>query len=153
MKEIQFTRVKNKFSMTCRVEVNIQEKADVIWKLLTDAEGFPRWNSTVTGIDGQISEGERLRIHVPGTNRTFRPRVSGVVANRHMTWSDGLPLIFKGSRTFSLKPCEDGSTNFIMEEQFGGLVFAIVKSSLPDFKPIFETYANDLKKEAERTPS
>jgi len=63
----------------CSVEVNIRASAPVIWRLLTDAKGFPRWNSTITGIDGEIRDGEQLRLHVPGTERTFTPRVSGVV--------------------------------------------------------------------------
>ena len=29
-------------------------------------------------------------------------------------------------------------------------MFALTRSMLPDFRPIFETYANDLKREAER---
>jgi hypothetical protein len=37
-----------------------------------------------------------------------------------------------------------------MEEQFSGLMFALIKNRLPDFKMIFESYALDLKNEAER---
>jgi hypothetical protein len=58
----------------------------------------------VTGIDGEIREGERLKLHVPGTSRTFTPRVSGVAADWSMTWSDGIAGIFKGVRTFELTP-------------------------------------------------
>ena len=36
-----------------------------------------------------------------------------------------------------------------MAEHFSGLVFALIKNKLPDFRPIFERYALDLKKEAE----
>jgi hypothetical protein len=36
-----------------------------------------------------------------------------------------------------------------MEEKFSGLMFALVKGMLPDFGPIFEAYANHLKREAE----
>ena len=150
MDTARFTQVKNAFSMVCRVEINIQAKAEVIWALLTDAKGFPRWNSTVSGIDGQIREGERIRIHVPGTNRTFNPRVLDVTANQCMTWRDGIAPLFKGSRSFELKSRDNGSTEFIMEEKFSGLIFAIVRSSLPEFRPIFEIYANDLKRESER---
>jgi len=153
MKEAKFIQIKNSFSMLCKVEINIQAKAGVIWSLLTDAEGFPRWNSTVSHIDGQIREGERINIHVPGTKRTFKPTVSDVVENEYMMWSDGVALIFKGSRAFQLKPCDNGSTDFIMEERFQGLVFAMVKRLLPDFRLIFERYANDLKLEAERVAS
>ena len=153
MKEIVFTQEKKTFSMVCRVEINIQAKAETIWDLLTDAKDFPRWNSTVRAIDGRIRENERIHIHVPGTNRVFRPKVSGVVANKRMTWSDGPGLLFKGSRRFALRPSNNGSTLFIMEEEFSGLIFAIVKASMPDFRPIFETWARDLKRESERIVS
>ena len=150
MKENKFAQVKNTFSMTSRVEAKIYTNAETIWALLTDAKGFSRWNSTVTCIDGEIREGERIRIHVPGSDRTFMPRVSGVEINKHMTWSNGFAPMFRGSRTFELRQCDNGSTDFIMEEKFDGLIFAIVKNRLPDFKLIFEKYAFDLKNEAEQ---
>jgi uncharacterized protein YndB with AHSA1/START domain len=92
---------------------------------LTDAEGFPRWNSTVSGVEGRIREGERLPLRVPGTDRVFTPKVSDVVPNERMTWTG-------------------------MEERFSGLILSLVKGSMPDFGPVFERYANDLKREAER---
>jgi hypothetical protein len=153
MNEPAFTQTNGFFAMTCAVEVDIQANARVVWSLLTAAKSFPRWNSTVSKIDGEIREGERLRLHVPGTNRTFTPRVSDVVPARRMTWSDGFNPVFKGTRTFELKARSDGSTLFVMKERFSGLVFALVRKLLPDFKPIFQAYAGDLRREAERLAS
>ena len=150
MKEPKVTKVHSAFAMVCRVEVNIHAGAQAVWSLLTDAKDFPRWNSTVTGIEGQIREGERLRIRVPGTDRAFTPKVSGVVPNQRMAWTGGFAPMFKGVRTFELRPRSDGSTDFAMEERFSGLLLPLIKGSLPDFGPIFEHYANDLKSEAER---
>jgi len=107
MEEPKITQTHGVFSMACCVSVNIRAKADRIWSLLTDAKDFSRWNSTITGVEGPIREGQQLRLRVPGTDRTFTPKVSGLM----------LPL---------------------------------VKGSLPDFGPVFERYASDLKKEAER---
>ena len=149
MKAPLFTKTSGLFTLTIRVGVNIQAKPEVVWNLLTDAKGFPRWNSTVTGIEGEIREGERLRLHVPGTKRTFTPLVSGVVPRQRMTWSDGKNKVFKGVRTFTLKPVADGSTDFAMEEKFSGIMFALVRVMLPEFRPIFEAYAADLRQEAE----
>jgi hypothetical protein len=59
--------------------------------------------------------------------------------------------MFKGVRTFKLSAQPDGSTDFVMEERFSGLMLPLVGRSLPDFKPIFERYASDLKNEAERS--
>ena len=150
MNNPEFTRTNSVFTMTCAVKVNIQASAEIVWTLLTDAQGFPRWNSTITRIEGNIRENERVKLHVPGTNRTFTPMVSGVVPARRMIWSDGVPAIFKGVRAFVLEPRNDGSTDFAMEENFSGLVFALTRGMMPDFRPIFEAYANDLKQESER---
>lgn len=140
------------FSMSCGVAINIRAAPQTVWRILTDAERFPTWNSTVTAIEGQIAEGEQLRVHVPGTGRTFNPRVSGVVPEERMTWTGGFAPIFKGVRTFALQGRKDGSTDFTMRERFAGLLLPLVRRSLPDFRPIFESYANDLKREAEKGP-
>lgn len=137
-------------SRSCRVDLTIRASAERLWTLLTDAKGFPRWNSTVSGIDGDIREGGRLRVHVPGTDRVFTPRVSGVVPNERMTWTGGFSPFFKGVRTFELRPQGDGITHFTMAERFTGLALPFVGRSMPDFRPIFARYAADLKREAER---
>jgi hypothetical protein len=67
-----------------------------------------------------------------------------------MCWTGGFAPMFKCVRTFELKPNKDGSTLFAMEERFSGLMLPLIKGSLPDFGPIFQRYANDLKREAER---
>ena len=58
--------------------------------------------------------------------------------------------VFRGVRTFELRPRRDGSTEFVMEERFSGLMLPFVKRSMPDLGPVFERFANDLKHEAER---
>lgn len=45
-----------------------------------------------------------LRLHVPGTERTFTPTVSGVVSCERMTWTGGFAPVFKGVRMFELRP-------------------------------------------------
>jgi hypothetical protein len=150
MDEPKVTQTDYIFARTCAVAVDIRVDAATIWRLLTDAEGFPRWNSTVSRIEGRIAEGERLTVHVPGTDRTFIPRVSGVMAHERMTWGGGRAPFFRGVRTFVLTPRSDGSTVFTMEECFSGLMLPFAKGSLPDFGPVFERYARDLKHEAER---
>jgi len=37
-----------------------------------------------------------------------------------------------------------------MEETFSGLILPLVGRAMPNFKPIFKQYAEDLKREAER---
>jgi len=150
MSEPKITQSHGAFHLACGVEVNVRANAERIWRILTDAEGYPRWNSTVSSLEGEIAEGERLRLRVPGEDRTFVPRVSGVVPNERMTWTGGFAPVFKGVRAFELRRRDDGSTDFAMRERFAGLLLPLIKRSFPDFGPVFERYANDLKREAER---
>lgn len=154
MKTIPTTAVKRQatFQISCEVTSNIRASADRIWALLTNASDFPRWNSTVTSIDGAIALGERLELRVKAApTRTFKPRVTKFDAQRSMEWSDGMAPMFKGVRTFTLTPKGDGSTDFSMVEVLAGWMLPLIKGSLPDFRPSFAAYAADLKREAERT--
>ncbi len=81
--------------------------------------------------------------------RVFKPRVSIVEPGRAMVWSDGMAPMFKGVRTFTLTSSGDGATEFSMSEEFSGLMLPMIKGSLPDFAPVFEAYAGDLKRAAE----
>jgi len=56
---------------------------------------------------------------------------------------------FKGVRTFELTPQPGGSTAFVMQECFSGLMLPLVGRLMPDMGPVFERYAADLKHEAE----
>ena len=153
MTEPAVVQERSALSLFCRVDVTVRARAERIWALLTDAPGFPRWNSTVTRIEGDIREGGKLTVHVPGTDRVFTPRISGVVPNERMIWTGGFSPVFKGVRTFELHPRPDGTTEFTMAERFSGLMIPLVRRSMPDFGPVFARYADDLRREAERARS
>ena len=137
------------FHQSCAIACTIQASPDRIWSLLTRAEDIPRWNSTVTSISGPIALGKKLALKVPAAERTFTPRVTRFEEGKAMEWSDGMAPMFKGIRTFTLTPKADGATEFAMNEELSGLMLPIIKGSLPDFAPVFEAYAEDLKRAAE----
>lgn len=150
----QPTKTSTTFRMECAVEINVQAPPKKVWALLTNAADFPRWNSTVTSIGGRIALGEKLELRVPiAPDRTFKPKVTGLEPEKKMVWSDGAAPMFKGVRTFTLTARDDGSTDFSMVEVFSGLMLPMIKRSLPDFTEPFAQYAQDLKREAERTQS
>ena len=136
--------------MECAVEINVRAKPQAVWALLTNAAEFPKWNSTITGIDGAIALGEKLALRVTAApGRVFKPKVTAFEPEKRMVWSDGAAPMFKGVRTFTLTPKGDGTTDFSMVEVFSGVMLPLIKGSLPDFGPPFETYAADLKRAAE----
>jgi hypothetical protein len=147
-------KTKTAFRMECAVGVNVRAKPGTLWALLTNAAEFPKWNSTVTAIEGDIALGQRLALRVPAApGRVFKPKVTELDPEKRMVWSDGAAPMFKGVRTFTLTPRDDGTTDFAMVEVFSGVMLPMIKGSLPDFGPPFEQYAVDLKRESERRSS
>ena len=61
-----------------------------------------------------------------------------------------MPLgLFTGTRRYMLAPISAGQVEFIMHEEFGGLLAPLISRSIPDLQPMFETFAADLKRCAE----
>jgi len=144
-------RTKTTFRLEYSVAIDIRATPQRIWALLTNARDFPRWNSTVESIDGEIAQGQRLALRVKSApGRVFKPGVRELVPNERMVWADGMPPMFTGVRTFELVPKAGGVTEFRMTEVFRGLMLPMISGALPDFAPVFEQYAADLKREAER---
>jgi hypothetical protein len=143
-------KTRTTFRMECSVAIRIDAPPERIWALLTDAAGFPKWNSTVTSIEGSIALGQKLVLTVPSApGRKFGPKVSELEPNTRMVWRDGFAPMFQGVRTYTLVPT-GASTDFTMSEVFSGMMLPMIAGSLPDFVPIFETYAADLKRAAEK---
>lgn len=143
-------KTESTFRMEYAVEIGIRATPGAIWSRLTDAAGFPAWNSQVTSIEGEIALGKTLKLKVPvAPERVFTPSVTALEAERRMVWGDGFAPMFRGERTFSLTPEPDGTTTFCMVEVFSGLMLPMIKGSLPDFRPVFDRYAADLQAAAE----
>lgn len=144
------TKSKTTFRMTYAVGANINAPANRIWALLTDAQAFPQWNSTVQSIEGKIAPGQTIKLYVkvaPG--RAFKLTVSEFVPDQRMVWSDG-NFVFRGVRTYTLTPQADKTTDFTMAEVFSGAMLPLIAGSLPAFGPEFEKFAADLKWAAEQ---
>ena len=124
---------------------------DRVWAVLTDAAGYPDWNSTIISLDGSIAEGERIAlVSTLNPKRTFTLSVSDVHPPTSMVWSDGMPLgLFSGVRTFTLTDAGEGVTEFSMREVYSGLLAPLITKSIPDMTESFESFAADLKATAE----
>lgn len=138
-------RQETTFTLRYSVERKIAAPPAALWAKLTDGPGFTRWNSTVDKLEGDIAVGSRLQLQVPiAPGRTFRPKVVALEPEAQMVWQDGFFPMFQGTRTFTLTPEGDG-TRFVMTENFRGLMLPMIKGSLPDFRPAFDQFADDLE--------
>ena len=144
------TKSKTMFRQECSVSAVISATPERIWELLTDVGDMVRWNSTLASMEGTIELGGTVKMGVPeAPGRVFEVRVTEYSPNREMVWAQGNRVMFLGVRTYRLTPNSDETTTFQMTEVFSGLMLPMAAGRLPDFKPIFERYAADLKKEAE----
>ena len=69
----------------------------------------------------------------------------------HNPRNNRMRAIYGIFRTYTVNGRSDGSTGFTMTVVYTGLMLPMIAGSLPDFGPLFEQYASDLKGEAERS--
>jgi uncharacterized protein YndB with AHSA1/START domain len=144
------TRERTAFARTVQVTIEIAAPPDAVWDRLTDAAAFATWNSTVDDIEGPIEPGRRLAIRVPAApGRTFRPTVTEFEPPERMTWREGSLPMFRGIRTFTVAPWGDGGSRFTMRERLSGAMVPLIARTLPDFVPVFDRYAQDLRSACE----
>lgn len=138
------------FSYSATTTINASP--DVIWRILTDAPGYPRWDPGIDRIEGTIAPGKSIKAFTKrDPKRAFPAKVSDFVPGRGMTWSGGMPLgLFKGVRTFTLTPQADGSVEFTLREVYSGPLLPLFARSIPDLTRTFEEFAAGLKAFAEQ---
>jgi hypothetical protein len=136
---------------TFATSITIRARPEAVWAVLTDAAGYPQWNSTVERIDGRIAAGEKVTVHAKRAGRALPLRVAEFAPPRRMVWSGGMPLgLFKGTRSYTLTPTSQGEVEFAMREEFSGLLAPLMARSIPDLQPAFDRFAADLKRCTER---
>jgi len=144
-REGKATTVRKTFSRETSVSTTIAADSAIIWALLTHAADFPRWNSTVTSIKGDIRQGETIELKSTlDEKRTFKLKIKEITPEKRLVWGDS-----QGSRAYTLEKAGGGSVLFRMSEKIGGPLFPLFASYIPPFDESFERFAADLKKEAE----
>lgn len=139
------TTERKTFSRQTVVSINIKSDPSIIWTLLTNASDFPRWNSTIVSLGGEIKLGEKIQlISTLDEKRTFKIKVKEMDIEKSMIWGDG-----KGNRIFTLEKKGD-FIKFTMNEKMGGFMFPMYAKYIPPFDESFEQFALDLKTEAEK---
>ncbi len=139
------TTIKKTFSRETIISIEIRASAQKIWQLLTNAEGYLSWNSTIVSVEGKIAAGEKIKlISKLDPKRTFRLTVKEFIQNKKLVWGDAM-----GNRIYTLEENGNGSINFMMDEKIGGIMFPLFSKYIPPFDKSFEQFAGDLKKAAE----
>ena len=144
--QVKASTQKTTFHRETKVSIAINADATIIWKLLTTADNYPSWNSTIVSIDGTISLGETIKLKSKlDVKRVFKLKIKQFEPNKKLVWGDGM-----GNRIFMLEKLENGLIQFTMLEKIGGIMFPLFAGMIPSFDDSFEHFAMDLKTEAEK---
>ncbi|HAV75953.1 MAG TPA: hypothetical protein DCX53_01220 [Anaerolineae bacterium] len=132
--------------------ITINAPAENIWKILTDAGGYPKWDLSMDHIEGKLALGETVKFLTKLSAQAFPVKVTAFEPNRKMVLTGGMPFgLFKSERTHTLTANNDGSTGFHTEEIFSGLLLPMFGRNIPDLTENFKNFAAALKKQAEKS--
>ena len=128
----------------------IQASPQIVWRILTDADGYPAWDLSMDHIEGRLAPGETVKFFTRLSPQAFPVRVTVFEPNRRLVLTGSMPLgLFKSERTHTLTANNDGSTTFRTEEIFSGPLLPVFGMSIPDLTENFRNFAAALKKQAE----
>ena len=118
-------------------DIIIHAAPQLIWRILTDFERYPRWNPFIREIAGEARLGERLKVRIEppgGRGMTFKPRVVEMVKERELRWLGRLllPGLFDGEHSFRLETLPDERVHFIQRECFQGALVPFVWQRMAD---------------------
>ena len=96
-----------------RTEIEIDASAAKVWAILTDLARYAEWNPFIPEAEGEVKEGERLRVRIAppgGKAMVFTPTVTLVEPERAFRWLGRLllPGIFDGEHIYEITPLEEG---------------------------------------------
>jgi hypothetical protein len=131
-----------------KTSITIHASREKIWRKLIQFNTYAQWNPFVKSIEGQPAKGERLKVIIqnkPNSTMTFKPMVLECKENSALTWRGSLLFdgVFDGTHSFRLIEQENGSTTFLHEERFSGLLVGLF--NLEDTKKGFEAMNKALK--------
>lgn len=139
------TTTRSTFSRETSISTTIQADPAIVWALLTHGADYPRWNSTITSLTGNIRQGETIELKSTlDPKRTFKLKVKEFVPEKRLVWGDAM-----GSRVYTIDKSQGGAVLFSMSEKIGGPLFPLFAGMIPSFDESFEKFAADLKREAE----
>lgn len=99
----------------------IDASPEKVWNTLTDFNSYPAWNPFVQRLEGNVKEGNKIKIQLPGMK--FKPTVLTFAKNKKFEWLGNFLFkgIFDGNHIFELMEKEH-QTLFIHRENFSGIL-------------------------------
>ena len=149
-------RVRRKFIRAVSTSIDIDASVDTVWRVLTDFERYPIWNSFIKRATGILQEGGKLRLSMvaPGLfSRSVEVNVTRVQAQSELRWLGHwiCPGFLDGDHKFNVVRLSERKVRLIHSETFQGLLVPLVGPQLErGMETAFGEMNRLLKEEAER---
>lgn len=143
--------------LTIETTIKIHANANTVWRILTDFEQYPLWNTVFKSIEGEAKTGNTLinRMYTKnGNHMTFKPIVLEAIPNQSLRWLGRLliPGLFDGEHQFLIQSTNVNNITLIHRETFSGIFAALTQKKLiKDIKPTFERFNQELKLRSEHS--
>ena len=138
-----------------RTEIEIQASPEKVWKILTDLDKYPNWNTFICHAVGKAEIGKTVDIDFQpdGKGLKLHCTVARYQPNRELSWKYHAThlLLFRGEHIFTIEPLGENQVRFIDREEFNGLlVFTQAKDIDTNTRRGFESMNKALKVRAEQ---
>ena len=133
---------------TAAGEVQIAASPEAVWDVLSDIDGWPRWNADVKSarLDGPLAVGSQFRWKSGMASLTST--LETVRYPAEIGWT-GTAMTIKAVHVFTLEP-RDGGTFVRSEESFDGFVARMLKGySRKTMDSAIRSFLSGLKRESE----
>jgi hypothetical protein len=134
-------------------EVVVTAPRELVWRLLTDFDGYETWNPYITSASGEARQGERITLRLEPQHdgpQTVECDVINVKELRKLYWRcrDYVPGLLDREHTFRLLPLGDDRVKLVYDGRWEGIFVPF--ADLDDRKGGYRGMAHALKLRAER---
>ena len=139
-------------SKTIQSEVTVEASRETVWQILTDFEGYERWNPLITAAEGDARLGAQIEvdIHPPDSDtQELSPEITILRPNRKLAWMsrEVLPGVSDREYEVIIDPLGDERVRVVMHKRFEGILIPF--SSTAEEQVGLDLMAEALKRRAE----
>lgn len=116
--------------MRIETEVRINATAEKVWQVLTDFNGYPKWNPFITSLEGEVKVGKEIKVVL--ADMTFKPIVKSYEPFKKFSWLGKLWIkgLFDGHHQFEIIEESAGYVILKHSEDFKGVLVPLFKKKL-----------------------
>jgi len=104
-------------------EITIKASPDKVWSVLTQMEGYPKWNPVMELIDGTVQEGNKVKYRFTQDEKSISEisaSVVQIIPKKLLNQKGGIPLLLTFNHRYMLEPLGN-STKIIIHEDYRGI--------------------------------